>query len=107
MDKHPKLLPYKHRTIVLVGTGARRDRRIEMRTDAETERRIVRAAELAHLSVSAFILGAARVEADRVLADHDTRMPADEFDQMIASLDVADPAPVLERVARGAVSFER
>jgi uncharacterized protein (DUF1778 family) len=78
-----------------------------MRTDAETERRIVRAAELAHQSVSAFVLAAARVEADRLLAEQETRLTADEFDQLLASLDEADPAPGLARVARKPRSFQR
>lgn len=84
-----------------------KSRRIEMRADEATERRIVLAAQLTHQSVSAFVLGAARVEADRLLAEQDTTMPAEQFDTLIASLDRADPAPNLRRLGRQPARYRR
>jgi uncharacterized protein (DUF1778 family) len=81
--------------------------RIEMRADAESEDRINRAAAIERVSVSAFILDAATAAADRVLARTDTTaMPADQFDALIAALDVADEAPQLARVAGRGRRFE-
>jgi uncharacterized protein (DUF1778 family) len=75
--------------------------RIELRADAASARDIALAAQMLHLSVSAFILQAAAAEAGRVLArtDH-TMMPAEQFDHMMASLDQPDEAPNLARAAR-------
>lgn len=87
---------------------AARTKRIEMRADAESEARIARAAALQRLSVSAFVLGAAGREADRVLSEADqTVMPAAQFDALMASLDIADRAPQLRKVARRKRAFER
>ncbi|MEU4831739.1 DUF1778 domain-containing protein [Streptosporangium sp. NPDC023615] len=75
--------------------------RIEMRTDAATEALIVQAAEATGESTSSFVLRAARAEAGRVLARPDvTLMPAEQFDELLSSLDEPDDAPVLRRVAR-------
>ncbi|MFO1511291.1 MAG: DUF1778 domain-containing protein [Steroidobacteraceae bacterium] len=83
-------------------------KRIEMRADAASEARIARAAALRRMSVSAFVLAAAGREADRVLRDAEqTVMPAEQFDALMASLDVADRAPRLEQAARGRRAFER
>lgn len=82
-------------------------RRIEMRADAETDRRIALAAQMTRQSVSAFVLGAARTEADRLLAEQDTTMPAEQFDALIASLDHADPAPALSRIGAQPARFQR
>jgi uncharacterized protein (DUF1778 family) len=82
--------------------------RIEMRADPESEDRISRAAAIQRVSVSAFILDAATAAADRVLARTDTTtMAADQFDAMIAAIDVADEAPHLARVAARRRRFER
>jgi uncharacterized protein (DUF1778 family) len=79
---------------------ATKTERIEMRTDPDTGARITQAAELTHTSVSAFVLDAAAAAADRVLARSDhTVMPADQFDSLMASLDVPDEAPNLARAA--------
>lgn len=79
---------------------ATRTRRIEMRADPASEERISKAAQVLHESVSSFVLRAASNEADRVLAQADvTLMPAEQFDTLIGSLDVPDPAPALERLA--------
>ncbi len=93
------------RTLWLMATKAKR---IEMRADADSESRIARAAALQRVSVSAFVLGAAGREAERVLSEVDqTVMPAEQFDALMASLDVADAAPQMRRVARRKRAFER
>ena len=80
---------------------AAKTERIEMRTDPESSARIAEAAEAKHVSVSAFVLEAAVKAADHVLARTDvTVMPAEQFDQLIESLDTPDEAPALTRLAR-------
>lgn len=86
---------------------ATKTRRIEMRADEETDHRIALAARMTHQSVSSFVLGAARSEADRLLAEQDTTMPAEQFDALIASLDHPDPAPTLSRLGSQPAAFER
>ena len=81
---------------------AAKTERIEMRADAQSSARIAEAAEAKHVTVSAFVLEAAVKAADHVLARSDvTVMPVEQFDQLIASLDVPDEAPALSRLARG------
>lgn len=79
---------------------ATRTKRIELRADPASEERIVRAASAQDLSVSAFVLGAATREAERVLgrADH-TLMPAAQFDALVGSFDQSDSAPRLQQAA--------
>jgi uncharacterized protein (DUF1778 family) len=86
---------------------AEKSRRIELRADPETDRRIALAAQMTHQSVSSFVRGAARVEADRLLAEQDTTMPAEQFDALIASLDHADRAPTLSRLGARPAAFDR
>ncbi|WP_372791129.1 DUF1778 domain-containing protein [Paraconexibacter sp.] len=87
---------------------AARTKRIEMRADVESEARISRAAALERVSVSAFVLGAATRAADDVLSQAEqTVMPAEQFDALMASLDVADRAPHLRKVARRKRAFDR
>ncbi|HEY6793501.1 MAG TPA: DUF1778 domain-containing protein [Kineosporiaceae bacterium] len=79
---------------------ATKTRRIEMRTDPDSEGRIVQAAGLLGQSVSKFVLAAASSAADAVLARADTTlMPAEQFDALMGSLDVADEAPALRAAA--------
>jgi uncharacterized protein (DUF1778 family) len=79
---------------------ATKTRRIEMRTDPDSEGRIVQAAGLLGQSVSTFVLSAASSAADAVLARADTTlMPAERFDSLMRSLDVADEAPSLRAAA--------
>lgn len=79
-----------------------------MRADPESEARIARAAASQQLSISAFVLGAAGREADRVLGRRDqTVMPAAQFDDLVSSLDTADPAPQLREAASARRLFER
>lgn len=79
-----------------------------MRADATSEERIARAARAQDLSVSAFVLGAATREAERVLGRADyTLMPAEQFDALITSLDHSDNAARLQRAARGQRRYRR
>lgn len=57
--------------------------------------------------MSSFVLSAARMEANRLLAEQDTTIPAEQFDALIASLDHADPAPTLRRLGSQAPAFRR
>lgn len=87
---------------------AAKTERIEMRTDPETGARITEAAHAAHMSVSAFVLGAAAMAAERVLARSDhTVMPTEQFDALITSLDTPDPAPKLAEIAARRRRFTR
>ncbi|MGL5824702.1 MAG: DUF1778 domain-containing protein [Nocardioides sp.] len=87
---------------------ATKTRRIEMRADQDSEERIAQAASVLGQSMSAFVLGAARREADAVLARADaTLMTSEQFDQLVKSLDTADEAPNLEAAARGSRRFAR
>ncbi|MGI8728825.1 MAG: DUF1778 domain-containing protein [Solirubrobacteraceae bacterium] len=87
---------------------ASRTKRIEMRADAVSEERMALAARAQDLSVSAFVLDAARREAERVLgrADH-TLMPADQFDALVGSLDQNDSAPRLQQAAQAKRRYRR
>ena len=72
-----------------------------MRVDPASEERISRAAQVRDVSISAFVLGAATREADRVLGRADqTLIPAAQFDALVAALDEGEPAPRLEQAAR-------
>lgn len=87
---------------------AAKTQRIEMRTDQDTEARIIQAARLSDQTVSAFVVEAASVAADRVLArTHHVVMPDEQFDELMASLDSFDEAPTLARVARRKSRFTR
>lgn len=80
---------------------------IEVRTDPEREARIASAAAAEELSVSAFVIGAATREADRVLARRDvTEMPAESFDRLIEALDESDPAERLGAAAHRPRRFD-
>ncbi len=87
---------------------AAKSRRMETRVDPETDDPIAQAARLTHESASGFVVRAARLEADRVLARTDpTTMPAERFDALIGSLDTADSALTLSRVAAQRRRFRR
>ena len=60
---------------------------INMRTDAERKRRLQIAADLAHESLTSFVLSAADERAERVIADsRTTTLPADFFDAFFDSI---------------------
>lgn len=91
-------VPYKRRT--LFGMMQMKTRRMELRTDAATDDLITEAAQLVHISKSAFVADAARLAAQRVIARSDTTLMASElFDSMMATLDSADDAPGLAEIA--------
>lgn len=78
-----------------------REARLDFRLDPETKARIERAAKLLRESVSAFVVHAAAAAADRVLARAEvTMMPAEQFDELLEALDVADQAPALARLGK-------
>lgn len=76
-----------------------REARLDFRLDPESKARIERAASLNRESVSAFVVHAATAAADHVLAQAEvTMMPAEQFDELLEALDVADEAPALARL---------
>ncbi|BCW51107.1 uncharacterized protein (DUF1778 family) [Arthrobacter sp. 1088] len=78
-----------------------KSRRLELRTDESTDRLIAEAAELLHVSKTAFVTDAARQAAQRVIARADVTLMAPEvFDSMMASLDVPDESAGLEALSR-------
>ena len=78
-----------------------KEARLDFRLDPEIKARIERAAKLMHESISSFVVHAAADEADRVLSRSDiTMMPAEQFDELMASLDAADEAPELTRLGK-------
>lgn len=75
---------------------ATKSRRIEARVDPGDEEVIAAAAKISGLSVSSFVIRAARQEADRVTGRADTTlMSAELFESLISSLDTADELPTL------------
>lgn len=68
--------------------------RVEMRVPREFSEQVRKAAELVHEPTSAFMRTAVMVRAERVLARANvTLMPAEQFDELMASLDAPDEAP--------------
>ncbi len=77
--------------------------RMEARVSPDQRARIERAASAAGVSVSAFLVGAAVKRADEVIAEATTTtVPADYFDELLAVLDAAGPAPRLAEAAKRA-----
>jgi len=75
--------------------------RMEARVSPEERGRIERAASVAGVSVSAFLVGAAVERADEIIAATGvTTVPAGYFDELVAALDEPDGAPELARAAR-------
>lgn len=75
-----------------------RDERLQVRVDATTKRRLEDAASEMHLSLSAFVLQAARQQADQVLAERQViRLSPDvaaAFEQALSQ-----PAQINDRLA--------
>lgn len=85
-----------------------KEARLDFRLDPETKARIERAARLTRETISAFVVRSAATEADHVLARADvTIMPADQFDELFASLESAEIAPELARLARRERRYKR
>lgn len=72
---------------------------INMRTDAERKRRLQLAADLAHESLTSFVLSAADEKAERIISrSRSTALPADFFDAFFDSL-APEPTPALVKAA--------
>jgi uncharacterized protein (DUF1778 family) len=79
---------------------ARTKARLEARIDADLDELITQAALKQGVSKTAFVSGAARDAALKVIARADvTLMAAEVFDQMMATIDVGDHSPNLEELA--------
>ncbi|MGI8793117.1 MAG: DUF1778 domain-containing protein [Acidimicrobiales bacterium] len=77
--------------------------RMEARVSPDERERIERAASATGMSVSAFMVSAALDRAEEVNATATaTTVSADYFDDLLAALDLADPAPRLARAAKDA-----
>lgn len=82
--------------------------RVELRVARQSHEQISAAAEKVNETISEFIRNAALDRADKILAlSSRTLMPAEQFDALISSLDVADEAPNLARVAAEPRRFAR
>lgn len=85
-----------------------KEARLDLRLDAENKAHIERAAKASDESVSTFVVHASIEAADRVLARADaTLMPAEQFDALIAALDVPEDAPVLTRISQRGRRYRR
>lgn len=74
--------------------------RLEARIDADLDRLITEAAEKQGVSKTTFVSDAARDAALKVIARAEvTLMAAEVFDQMMASIDIAEDSPELEELA--------
>lgn len=91
----------KHNTQPPEGPPTMKTERLAARvTPAELDT-IQRAAELEHLSPSAFMVRSALLEAEEVLTRADvTYMPPEQFQQVMATLDTPDEAPRLAQAFR-------
>lgn len=76
-------------------------RRLELRMDETTDALITEAAELLHVTKSAFMADAARQAAQKVISRADMTLMAPEvFDVMMASLDTPDESEGLAALAK-------
>lgn len=74
--------------------------RLEARIDADLDDLITQAAHKLGVSKTAFVSGAARDAALKVIARADvTLMAAEVFDEMMATIDLADHSPELKELA--------
>lgn len=72
--------------------------RIELRVTREDKEAIATAAAMEHTTTTEFVRHAVLDRAQHVQARSDrTLMPAQQFDALVAALDVADDAPSLAR----------
>ena len=82
---------------------ATKTERLEARVSPAERAHIERAAEALGLSVSAFLIATAIERADEIVAaDRVMVVPAEWFDEFVATLDRAEPAPRLAAAARRA-----
>ena len=82
--------------------------RLEARVSPEQRARLEWAARLAGTSVSTFVVDAAVERAEELLtAQMSTSVPADFFDRLVDTLDDADRAPTLAKVAKRVARNQR
>lgn len=87
---------------------ATKTRRIEARVDPIDDEAITVAAKMSGMSVSAFLVSAARHEADRVIGRADTTLMSPElFDAVLSSLDAPDDLPALAALATDKRAYQR
>lgn len=85
-----------------------KNERLEMRVSKSDRELIEDAAEKLQENVSDFTRTAALGRAEKVLARTSaTLMPAEQFDALLESLDIADDAPALKRAFERPRRFER
>jgi uncharacterized protein (DUF1778 family) len=81
--------------------AATKTRRLELRTDEETEQLVTDAAALLHMSKTAFVEDAVRTAARRVIARSDVSlMDPEVFDTMMSALDRPDESTKLAELAK-------
>jgi uncharacterized protein (DUF1778 family) len=81
--------------------------RIEARVAPERAERIRHAAELAHQSVSSFVIDAAEEKAERIILEQrETIVPSGFFDELLTALDKpATAVPALQEAGQRAQKF--
>jgi len=85
-----------------------KEARLDLRLEADTKDRIEQAAKLSSESTSTFVVHAAVARADHVLDRADvTMLSAEQFDELLASLDVADEASTLARLGQSERRYVR
>jgi uncharacterized protein (DUF1778 family) len=76
--------------------GMSKTERIELRVSAEDKHAIAAAAAMEHTTTTEFVRHAVLERAQHVHARaHRTLMPAEQFDALVAALDIADDTPSL------------
>ncbi len=79
--------------------NARRTQRVEARIEPDRAHRIRFASTLSNSSMGAFLVEAASVRAEQVIAEHHyTSVPSDYFDSIVEALDA--PPTVMPRMAK-------
>lgn len=87
---------------------ATKTRRVEARVGPEDDAAITAAAKIAGMSVSSFVVSAARQEADRVIGRADTTlMPVELFESLVSALDIPDEVPALAAAAAKKRAYQR
>lgn len=89
------------RTIALQEVAAVGQQTINMRTDSERKRRLQTAADLSHMSLSAFVLSAADERAQQVIDQQSaTALPAHFYDDFFDSLAAPPASTLVDAAAR-------
>lgn len=89
------------RTIALQEVAAVGQETINMRTDSERKRRLQTAADLSHMSLSAFVLSAADERAQQVIDQQSaTALPAHFYDDFFDSLAAPPASTLVDAAAR-------